>query len=512
MANGKDRGKVAYGDFQTPLELAQRVCACLVKMGVAPRAIIEPTCGVGAFLAAAPRHFPALEYLLGVEINPTYVTAARETMRPLLDGRQLQLELEVGDFFEIDWERRLAPLPEPTLFLGNPPWVTNAELSTLNSDNLPRKQNFQQRQGIEAITGASNFDISEWMLLKMMMLALRKQGVVAMLCKTSVARKTLRHLWQEGGSGQCRIFKIDAEAAFNAAVDACLFVFDASQSSGGQSCPVYESLEADIPMQTIGFRDSQLVSDVDLYDQWRHLASDGRTVPPYQWRSGIKHDAAAVMELTKKGAGYQNKLGEIWALEEAYLFPMLKSSDIAGEICSRPRLTMLVPQQSVGQETSSIRLVAPVTWQYLSAHSQILDNRKSKIYRNRPRFSVFGVGDYTFSPWKVAISGMYKELIFKVVGPTAERPTVLDDTCYFIPCHTQAEAELLADMLTAPPAQQFYRSLIFWEEKRPITVRLLKSLDIRKLAAELNLSGKLAALQKQTNGQADYAQLRLYDE
>ena len=35
---------------------------------------------------------------------------------------------------------------------------------------------------------------------------------------------------------------------------------------------------------------------------------------------------------------------------------------------------------------------------------KILDNRKSSIYNKRPRFSIFGIGDYSFSKWKVAIS------------------------------------------------------------------------------------------------------------
>jgi hypothetical protein len=513
MPTPKDQGKVAYGDFQTPLSLAQQVCARLGALGVAPRSVVEPTCGVGAFLTAAQQHFPTLAYLLGMDINPAYIAAARQTIQPIMDkSGHVELDLAVGDFFLTDWEQRLASLPDPILFLGNPPWVTNSELSTLSSDNLPVKQNFQQREGIEAITGASNFDISEWMLLQMTALAERRRGVVAMLCKTNVARKTLLHFWQkEGRNGQGFIFKIDANVAFNVSVDACLFVFDASRPDGKQSCPVYESLEAAAPAQSIGFRDNRLASDVDWYDRWRHLAHDGRQRPNYQWRSGIKHDAAAIMELTEKAAGYQNKLGETWELEKAYLFPMLKSSDIAGGSCQRPRLTMLVPQQSVGQETTSIRLTAPTTWQYLNAHSHILDNRKSKIYRNRPRFSIFGVGDYSFAPWKVAISGMYKELNFKVVGPSAGRPTVLDDTCYFIPCHTQDEAEFLAELLNAAPAQQFYASLIFWEEKRPITVRLLKSLDIGKLAVELDVSEKLAAFCGQTNGQADYSQPRLLE-
>lgn len=50
------------------------------------------------------------------------------------------------------------------------------------------------------------------------------------------------------------------------------------------------------------------------------------------------------------------------------------------------------------------------------------------IYRGKPRFSVFGVGDYTFAPWKVAVSGFYQVPRFVKVGPMGGKPVVFDDT------------------------------------------------------------------------------------
>jgi hypothetical protein len=116
------------------------------------------------------------------------------------------------------------------------------------------------------------------------------------------------------------------------------------------------------------------------------------------------------------------------------------------------------------------------------------------VYRKRPRFSVFGVGDYTFAPWKVAISGFYKSLAFKVVGPVRRRPTVLDDTCYFLPCRSRAEARILADALNSPPAREFFRARIFWDAKRPIKKQVLAQLDLDALGQTLHLSAERRAL------------------
>ncbi len=41
---------------------------------------------------------------------------------------------------------------------------------------------------------------------------------------------------------------------------------------------------------------------------------------------------------------------------------------------------------------------APKTWKYLLSHGEALDGRRSSIYQNRPRFSVFGIGRYSLAP------------------------------------------------------------------------------------------------------------------
>jgi hypothetical protein len=54
------------------------------------------------------------------------------------------------------------------LIIGNPPWVTNSELTSMDSDNLPNKENFKGLSGLDAITGKGNFDIAEYIILKLL--------------------------------------------------------------------------------------------------------------------------------------------------------------------------------------------------------------------------------------------------------------------------------------------------------------------------------------------------------
>ncbi|PQO46911.1 class I SAM-dependent methyltransferase [Blastopirellula marina] len=479
------KGQNQFGDFQTPAALADEVCRLLAAPAFRPATIVEPTCGQGAFVHAALAHFPDAE-VVGIEINPQYV----DQLRGSLQG-ETRATIELGDFFAVDWQSKLLRFPQPILLMGNPPWVTNAQQTLLASENLPAKSNFERRSGIDAITGKSNFDISEWMLRRLVSLLAESDGQIAMLCKTIVARKVLQAAWKESlPISQAEIRQIDAAAHFGVAVDACLFTCRLNGGPTTTVCPTFASLAAKEPISELGVVDETLIADVCAYQRWQRLAGDS----PYQWRSGVKHDCAKVMELREEEGRYRNGLGELVELETDYLYPMLKSSEVAGSDQPEPTRWMLVPQRKTGDPTDEIEQLAPQTWAYLQRHGETLDRRRSSIYRRRPRFSVFGVGDYAFAPWKVAISGFYKRLRFAVLGPVDDKPIVLDDTVYFAACQSEAEARLIAKLLHSEPAQQFFQALIFWDAKRPITVDVLKRLDLLALARQCDVEKELLKL------------------
>ena len=104
------------------------------------------------------------------------------------------------------------------------------------------------------------------------------------------------------------------------------------------------------------------------------------------------------MELVERNGRLSNKLGEAVDLEPDYLFPLLKSGDIAAGRPATPRQWLLLPQRFVGDDTLQLEQAAPRTWRYLLDHAEQLDARRSSIYRRQPRFAVFGVGQYTFAP------------------------------------------------------------------------------------------------------------------
>ena len=477
----KSKTKWEFGDFQTPAALAKRAITLLADLGISPHTIIEPTCGKGSFLLAAAQTFPSAHRLLGVDLNPEYISELRASVSRL--GVQDKTTLVTGDFFSLDWEKILESLPEPILIVGNPPWVTSSELSALKSGNLPKKSNFQKHRGFDAKTGKSNFDISEWMLLKNLEWLDRRRGMIAVLCKTAVARKVLFHTWKRQAEiSQAKIFRIDAHKHFEASVDACFLVVEVGDQTS-RDCLVYKTLSDKEPSSAIGFHDNIIIADVELYQRWRHLKG---TDEAYVWRSGIKHDCSKVMEIERCGDQYRNGLGELIGLEDDYVFPMLKSSDVSNGSNSLGKKYMLVTQRYISEKTSQIKSLAPKTWRYLESHDEAFQRRGSSIYRNRPRFSIFGVGPYSFSPWKVAISGFYSELKFQIIGPRENKAVVFDDTVYFLACWSESEARFIGNLLNSKPAKEFYESMIFWTDKRPITSEILKRLNLQALSEELN--------------------------
>jgi hypothetical protein len=488
-----DKTKIEFGDFQTPDGLATAVCKILASRSLQPATIIEPTCGTGSFLVAAAHQFPQARRILGFEINPTYLKQARQ--RSDETALSSRTELSGVDSLRYPWQAALEALPEPILILGNPPWVTSAGLGGLDSDNLPAKSNFQNHRGLDALTGKSNFDIAEWLVGHFLEWLKHRRATVAMLLKTQVARRVLVHAWKSRiALSDAAMLTFDAEEHFGVAADACLFLCELGSGPAVHECRVGNLCQPGLTKQVLSFDSGVLLADRAAHELWRHLLQKPATEPAYRWRSGIKHDCAAVMELHREGTVLHNGLDETVDVESEYVFSLIKGSEVARGDVSHPTRALVVTQRETGQDTALLAHLAPRTWQYLCRHGDALDSRRSSIYRNRPRFSIFGVGSYTFAPWKVAICGLYKKIAFAAIGNDGGQPIVLDDTCYHVPCKTRQEAELLAMLLNSKVAAEFFSAFVFWDSKRPITAELLGRLDILALAQALGEEPHLLSL------------------
>jgi hypothetical protein len=469
-------GQVEYGDFQTPINLAKRIVETVARKNLDFRAVIEPTCGLGNILFAACELLPNLEIALGLDVNPSYVYAAQ-----LRDSIGISPCITQADFFQLDLFELTLEIPQPYLFIGNPPWVTSATIGQLAGSNLPKKENFQNLSGFDALTGKSNFDISEWILIKLLEHISGTENSLGMLIKTSVARKLIAFCSKKNILiRDFEIYLIDAKKEFNVSVSACFFFCCGAPNSDFVTYEhtVYDDLLGKNATKFL-YIDDHFISDFIAFERTKFY----RTQNQNWWRSGVKHDLSKIMELQQCEGKLFNGTGELVEIESDLVYPLLKSSDIAKGL-HEPRIYTIVTQKSIGASTADIEKQQPLTWAYLKRHEELFNSRKSSIYKNKPLFSIFGVGDYAFAPYKIAISGLYKRLKFTLLAPSNGKCIMVDDTCYFIGFYSEIEAYVYLLALEMDEVREYLTSRISWDDKRPIKKDILDSFNLKLFIKE----------------------------
>lgn len=479
--------RAEYGDFQTNQNLATSITRFLkTEKRINPKLVVEPTCGKGSFIIAALSTFKHLEKIIGVEIYKPYIWETKFKIIEfyLLNPIAIKPQIEILHFnvFEFDFGSIVGNSNNEILVLGNPPWITNSKLSSLDSKNLPPKSNFKKHNGFDAITGKGNFDIGEYITLMLFNAFQKSTGHLAFLVKNSVIKNIIFDQYhRKYHISDIEKLTIDTKKEFDVSVDAAL-LFCTLNAHPQYTCKEFNFYIPMTVLKEFGWVGDKFVSNTDLY---RHIFDiDG--VCPFEWRQGIKHDLSSIMEFERIGDHFVNgKMDEV-NLEEDLVFGVLKSSDLKETVINKPRKFTIVTQKKIGQDTAFIEHKFPKTFQYLLSHKQSFDQRKSSIYNNKPDFSIFGIGDYSFSPYKVAISGLYKTFTFSLVLPLNGKPLMLDDTCYLLGFDNLEYAAYTTILLNSKKAKELLQAISFSDAKRTFTKDILMRIDISKLALQFS--------------------------
>ena len=483
----EERDRTEYGDFQTNSDLANKVTSHLILKNISPEIVIEPTCGKGNFIIASIRNFKNIKNVFGVEIFKPYVW---ETKFNVIDffltnstANKPEISITHCNVFDLDFEKIAKQYStKEILVIGNPPWVTNSKLGSLNSTNLPKKTNFKNHSGLDAMTGKGNFDIAEFITMTMIETFQNMNGHLLLLVKNSV----IKNIVFDQNKNQYKIASIekqciDSKKEFNVSVEAALFYCQLN-STPAFDCKEFNFYDNQTSYLKFGWLTDKFVSNIDTYIHTKEI--DGEC--PFVWRQGLKHDCSTIMELDKVNGHYVNGLNEEVKLEDDLVYGILKSSDLKNTVINQTRKFTIVTQKKVGQETKYIKTEYPKTYQYLTQHQANFDARKSSIYNNKPLFSIFGIGDYSFKPFKVAISGLYKTFHFTLILPQNNKPVMLDDTCYLIGFDKIEFAVYSLILLNSDATVQFLQSVTFADAKRTFTKDVLMRIDILELAKRIS--------------------------
>lgn len=479
--------RTEYGDFQTNQNLAKAVTHFLkTQKKVNPKLVIEPTCGKGNFIVAALSSFNHIETIIGVEIYKPYTWETKFNIIEFYisnpSKRKPKIEIFHFNVFDFDFGSLVSKSRDEILVLGNPPWVTNSKLSSLDSNNLPQKSNFKKHNGFDAITGKGNFDIGEYITLMMFDAFQNSNGHLAFLVKNSVIKNVVYDQYQRKYKiSDIEKLTIDCKKEFGVSVEAAL-LFCKLNSKPEYTCKEFNFYQPTKNVKEFGWVADKFVSNTDLYKHSFNI--DG--VCPFEWRQGIKHDLSSIMELERVNGYFVNGKQEEVELEEDLVFGLLKSSDLKQTVINQPRKFTIITQKKVGQDTSFIKQKYPKTFEYLHFHKAYFHKRKSSIYNNKPDFSIFGIGAYSFSPYKVAISGLYKTFTFSLILPFNNKPLMLDDTCYFLGFDNLEFATYTTILLNADKTKELLQAITFSDAKRIFTKDILMRIDLYKLATQFS--------------------------
>ena len=491
-------GKREYGDYQTPEFFSLSVCRYLKDIRkLTPSVVIEPTCGVGSFVKSS-LIFDASE-IIGIEINPEYCNTCSQAIE---DPR---VQIINADIFNFDL-KSVVKGKESLLIVGNPPWVNNSTLSSLNSDNIPTKLNFKGLKGMDAITGASNFDICEYIILQLIASLHNTSATIAMLCKTSVARNVFIEMKRSYTNfSSCDMLEFNASKVFGISASACLLVIELTKENiSADTCNIYSFSNPNVIKNSFGYVDGKFYSDIVKN------TADFSGKCCFEWRQGVKHDCSKIMELSMTGTTLSNGLNEIVHIENEYVFPLLKSSMFKTPVVDSFGKYVIVTQKKVREDTSHIEIDAPETWRYLTSHKEYFSKRKSSIYKGAPDFSMFGIGDYSYSKYTVGISGFYKKPLFSVITSKDGKPVMTDDTSYFICFPTYDTAYTAMLILNSEKVQDYILKIAFLDAKRPFTKKVLDSIDFHRILQTISISDIIDS--ERQLGLKEYFSEEMFDE
>lgn len=483
----EDPDRSEYGDFQTNEALAISITTFLKGKSINPKVIVEPTCGKGSFILAALKTFENIENIFGVEIYKPYIWETKFNILQYFlnnsSAKKPEIQIFHNNVFDFDFLSISNQFrSEEILILGNPPWVTNSKLSTLQSDNLPAKSNFKKHNGLDAMTGKGNFDIGESITLLMLNTFHNYNSYLAFLVKNSV----IKNIIFDQKKRNYRItdiekYSIDSKKEFNVFVEASLFYCRLNQPAS-YTCLEFSFIKKTESLNRLGWTNDKFVSSIAHYQH----SSDIDGICPFMWRQGVKHDLSSLMEFENVNGNFVNGKKEEVNIESDLVYGILKSSDLKEIIINKNRKFTIITQNKIGQDTSYIKKDFPRTYTYLNKHKFQFESRKSIIYKGKPDFSIFGIGDYSFKPYKIAISGLYKNYFFNLILPSNNKPLMLDDTCYFLSFDSIEFAAYTLVLLNCNKTKEFLQAITFSDAKRTFTKDILMRIDLMKISSQFS--------------------------
>jgi hypothetical protein len=315
------------------------------------------------------------ERLFGVERDPGIYAELRT--RFLRQGWLFSPErFLLADFLQDGWK-----LPKVDIGLGNPPWVSFGDLPDVEKERL--KPLYRSLGLVDnprsTLAGGSRIDLSALIVARFLSQNLKSGGRAIFLVPRSLAISS---------SHAC--FRVHYPASHWEKIPPELFP-EVGTAIG------------------LGVWSEENSEPVEVVHAWSPVVLSGKSRP----RQGVNTQGA------NKIFFFDGEFPEICDSQLVYPVPTAEQWKGRGE----PRRWVVLPYDPhTGRPLteSELRQGFKRTWEYLKQHEDFLRARRGLLLKKRMEsgfwYSLWGVGDYTFAPWK---------LIWPAYGDTKFRPLEL---------------------------------------------------------------------------------------
>jgi len=208
-------------------------------------------------------------------------------------------------------------------------------------------------------------------------------------------------------------------------------------------------------------------------------------------------------------SGQKKRVKQITTKIEADLvYPLVRGRDIEKwcvRFSDRYIIVPHVPSTAEPIRESELKTKLPLTYQYLANYREELENRSiHKLWgRNKPFYTIYDIGPYTFKPYKVVWKRISGEITGKavsfecaVVEPINGKPVIPDDSTIMIGFENPEEAYYVAGVLNSVLARAIIASYTYELRQETHIVDVIK---IPRFDPQNSLHQRIAELSRRAH-------------
>jgi hypothetical protein len=208
-------------------------------------------------------------------------------------------------------------------------------------------------------------------------------------------------------------------------------------------------------------------------------------------------------------SGQKKKVEQIETnVEPDLVYPLIRGEDVKKWYIDFKDRFIIVPHDPKTAKPileKDMKIRWPLTYNYLIKYKNELENRSiHKLWgKGNPFYSIYDIGTYTFSPYKVvwtriagAITGKAASFACTVVEPINEKPVIPDDGIILVETKSSDEAYYIDGVLNSTISRSIIASYTYELRQETHIIDIIK---IPKFDPNNNLHKKIADLSKKAH-------------